>query len=168
MFGVYEFEQFDRRAILDDERDADTVGWAVRRNQDFAAGKLGGEVGHFKRDVRHSPDEIGNLRVRFEAHPFHTEFAFLVTDDKEFQMLQVGLPRLRFGSWDPDVVIPAHCFSSGRIGATFLFYSLPRFEPRRAFRKHNRAGLNGTSRTAEIDWTCGRPLGEFDPRDSSR
>jgi hypothetical protein len=45
MFGVCEFEQFDRRAILDDERDADTVGWAVRRNQDFAAGKLGGEVG---------------------------------------------------------------------------------------------------------------------------
>ena len=117
MFGVYEFEQFDRRAILDDERDADTVGWAVRRNQDFAAGKLGGEVGHFKRNVRHSPDEIGNRRVRFEAHLFHAKFAFVVTNDKNFQMFQVGLPRLRFGSGDPDVVIPAHCFSSGRIGA---------------------------------------------------
>ena len=31
-----EFEQFDRRASLDDERDADSVGWAVRRNQNFA------------------------------------------------------------------------------------------------------------------------------------
>jgi hypothetical protein len=108
MFRVCKFEQFDRRAVLDDERHADTVGWAVRRNEDFAAGKLGGKVGHFKRNVRHPPDEIRNRRVRFEAHPFHAEFAFLVTDDKELQMLQVGLPRLRFGSGDPDVVIPAH------------------------------------------------------------
>jgi hypothetical protein len=69
--------------------------------------------------MRHSPDEIGNRRVRFEAHPFHAEFAFLVTNDKEFQMFQVGLPKLRFGSGNPDVVIPAHCFSSGRIGAKF-------------------------------------------------
>jgi hypothetical protein len=28
----------------------------------------------------HSPDEIGNRRVCFEAHPFHAEFAFLVID----------------------------------------------------------------------------------------
>jgi len=93
-------------------KDADTVGWAVRRNQDFAASKLGGEVGHFKRDVRHSPDEIGNRRVRFEAHPFHAEFAFLVTDDKELQIFQVGLPRPRFRSGNPDVMIPAHGFLS--------------------------------------------------------
>src|ERR1700733_14703768 len=30
--------------------------WAVRRNQDFAASKLGGEISHFKRDVRNLPD----------------------------------------------------------------------------------------------------------------
>ena len=101
MFGVCEFEQFDRRAILDDECDADTVGWAVRRNQNFAASKLRGEVGHFKRDVRHLPDKIGNRRIRFEAHPFHAEFAFLVTDDKNFQVFQVGFSRLRFGSRNP-------------------------------------------------------------------
>src|SRR5262245_60564428 len=102
---------------------------------EFRARKLGGEVGHFKRDVRHSPDEIGNRRVRFEAHPFHAEFAFLVTNDKESQMLQVRLPRLRFDSGNTDVVIPAHCFSSGRIGAKF--YSIRyAFESRRAFRKH--------------------------------
>ena len=77
MFRVCKFEQFDRRAVLDDERHADTVGWAVRRNKDFAAGKLGGKVGHFKRNVCHPPDEIRNRRVRFEAHPFHAEFAFL-------------------------------------------------------------------------------------------
>jgi hypothetical protein len=87
MFGVGKFEQFDGRAVFDDECNADTVRWAVRRNQDFVASKLGRKVGHFKRDVRHSPDEIGNRRIRFEAHPFHAKFAFLVTDDKEFQML---------------------------------------------------------------------------------
>jgi len=38
-------------------------------------------VGHFKRDVRHSPHEVGNRRIPFEAHPFHPKFAFLVTDD---------------------------------------------------------------------------------------
>ena len=37
--GVGEFEQFDGRAVFDYERDADAVGWTVRRNQDFAAGK---------------------------------------------------------------------------------------------------------------------------------
>ena len=101
MFGVGKFEKFDGRAILDDECDADTVGWAVRGNQDFTASKLGGEVGHFKRDVRHSSDKVGNRRIRFEAHPFHAEFAFLVTDDKDFQMLVVGLPRLRLSSGIP-------------------------------------------------------------------
>ena len=48
-----------------------------------------------------SSDEIGNRRVRFEAHPFHAELAFLVTDDKKFQVLQVGLPRLRFVRGNP-------------------------------------------------------------------
>ena len=51
MVGVGEFEQFDGCAVFDYERDADAVGWAVGRNQDFAASKLGGEIGHFKRDV---------------------------------------------------------------------------------------------------------------------
>ena len=119
MVGVGEFEQFDGRAVFDYERDADAVGWAVRRNQDFAASKLGVEISHFKRDVRNLPDEIRDRRVRFEAHPLHAEFAFLVADDKEFQMFQVRLARLRFGSGNPDVVIPAHCFLSGRTGAKF-------------------------------------------------
>jgi hypothetical protein len=34
-----------------------------------------------------------------------------VADDKEFQVFQVGLARLRFGSGNSDVMIPAHCFS---------------------------------------------------------
>ena len=109
--GVGEFEQFDGRAVFDYERDADAVGWAVRRNQDFAASKLGGEISHFKRDVRNVPDEIRDRCVRFETHPLHAEFAFLVADDKDFQMFQVGLPRLRFGSRNSDVMVPAHCFS---------------------------------------------------------
>ena len=108
---VGEFEQFDRRAVFDDERDADAVGWAVRRNQDFAAGKLGGEISHFERDVRNLPDEIRHRRVRFETHPLHPEFAFLVADDKEFQVFQMGLARLRFGSGNSDVMVLVHCFS---------------------------------------------------------
>ncbi len=126
MFGVGEFEQFDGRAVFDDERDADTVRWAVRGNQGFAASKLGGEVGHFKRDMRHSPDEFRNRRVRFEAHPFHAEFASLVTDDKDFQVFQVGLPRLRFGRGNPNVVITAHFFSLRESWHRILLYSLPR------------------------------------------
>jgi hypothetical protein len=109
--GVSEFEQFDGRAVFDYERDADAVGWAVRRNQDFAASKLRGEISHFKRDVRNVPDEIRDRCVRFETHPLHAEFAFLVTDDKDSQVFQVGLPRLGFGSGNSDVMVPAHCFS---------------------------------------------------------
>jgi len=107
---VGEFEQFDGRAVFDYERDADAVGWAVRRNQDFAASKLGVEISHFKRDVRKVPDEIRDRCVRFETHPLHAEFAFLVADDKDFQVFQVGLPGLRFGSGNSDVMVPAHCF----------------------------------------------------------
>jgi hypothetical protein len=108
--GVGEFEQFDGRAVFDYERDADAVGWAVRRNQDIAASKLGGQIGHFKRDVWNLPDEIRDRRVRFETHPLHAEFTFLVADDKEFQVFQVGLAGLRFGSGNSDVMVPAHCF----------------------------------------------------------
>ena len=84
MVGVGEFEQFDGRAVFDYERDADAVGWPVGRNQDFAASKLGGEISHFKRDVRNLPDEIRDRRVRFETHPLHAQLAFLVADDKDF------------------------------------------------------------------------------------
>jgi hypothetical protein len=111
MVGVGEFEQFDGRAVFDYERDADAVGWAVGSNQDFAASKLGGEISHFKRDVGNLPDEIRDRRVRFETHPLHAKFAFLVADDKEFQVFQVGLARLRFSSGNSDVMVPAHCFS---------------------------------------------------------
>jgi hypothetical protein len=111
MVGAGELEQFDGRAVFDYERDADSVGWAVGRNQDFAASKLGGEISHFKRDVRNLPDEIRDRRVRFETHPLHAKFAFLVADDKEFQVFQVGLARLRFSSGNSDVMVPAHCFS---------------------------------------------------------
>ena len=112
MVRVGEFEQFDGRAVFDYERDPDAVRWAVRRNQDFAASKLGGEISHFKRDVWNLPDEIRNRGVRFETHPLHTEFAFLVADDKEFQVFQVGLAWLRFSSGNSDVMVPAHCFRS--------------------------------------------------------
>src|SRR5580693_4717642 len=111
MVGAGELEQFDGRAVFDYERDADSVGWAVGRNQDFAASKLGGEISHFKGDVRNLPDQIRDRRVRFETHPLHAKFAFLVAADKEFQMLQVGLARLRFSSGNSDVMVPAHCFS---------------------------------------------------------
>src|ERR1700678_4081529 len=112
MVGVGEFEQFDGRAVFDYERDADAVGWAVGRNEDFAASKLGGEISHFKRNVRNLPDEIRDRRVRFETHPLHAKFAFLVADDEEFQVFQVGLARLRFSSGNSDVMVPAHGFRS--------------------------------------------------------
>lgn len=122
MVGVGEFEQFDGRAVFNYERDADAVGWAVGRNQDFAASKLGGEISHFKRDVRNLPDEIRDRCVRFETHPLHAEFAFLVADDKDFQVFQVGLPRLRFSSGNTDVMVPTHCFSLSVEWAQLLRY----------------------------------------------
>ena len=109
--GVGEFEQFDGGAVFDDERDADAVGWAVGRDQDFAAGKLGGEIGHFKRDVRNLPDKIRDRCVGFETHPLHAEFAFFVADEKEFQVLQVGLAGLGFSRGNSDVMVVAHGFS---------------------------------------------------------
>ena len=83
----------------------------VGRNQDFAPSKLGGEISHFKRDVRNQPDEIRDRRVRFETHPLHAKFAFLVADDKQFQVFQVGLARLHFSSGNSDVMVLAHGFS---------------------------------------------------------
>ena len=112
MVGVGEFKQFDGRAVFDYERDADAVGWAVGRNQDFAASKLGGEIGHFKRDVRNLPDEIRDRCIRFETHPLHAKFAFLVADDKDFQVFQVGLAKLRFSSGNSDVMVTPHGFDS--------------------------------------------------------
>ena len=41
MVGAGEFEQFDGRAVFGYERDADAIGAAIRRNQDFAASKVG-------------------------------------------------------------------------------------------------------------------------------
>jgi hypothetical protein len=69
------------------------------------------KISHFKRDVRNLPDQIRDRRVRFETHPLHAKFAFLMADDKDFQMFQVGLARLRFISGNSDVMVPAHCFS---------------------------------------------------------
>jgi hypothetical protein len=65
-----------------------------------------------KRDVRNLPDEIRDRRVRFETHPLHPKFAFLVADDKEFQVFQVGFARFRFSSGNSDVMVTAHCFRS--------------------------------------------------------
>jgi len=36
-------------------------------------------------------DEIRDCGVRFETHPLHAKFAFLLADDKDFQVFQVGL-----------------------------------------------------------------------------
>ena len=46
--GVGEFHEFDGRAVFYDEGYADAGGWAVGRNQDFAAGWVGC-IGQFKR-----------------------------------------------------------------------------------------------------------------------
>src|SRR6204780_3891353 len=129
MVGVGEFEQFNGRAVFDDERDAEAVGWAVGRNQDFAPSQLRGEISHFKRDVRNLPDQIRDRRVRFETHPLHAKLAFLVADDKEFQVFQVGLARLRFSSGNSDVMVAAHGFALRGIG-TDSTLSLPRLKPR--------------------------------------
>ena len=84
--GVGEFEQLDGRAVFDDECNAHAVGRTVRSDQNFAAGNLGVEIVHFKRDVRNLPDQIGHRGVRFESHPLHAEFAFLVADHKDLQV----------------------------------------------------------------------------------
>jgi hypothetical protein len=94
MVGVGEFEQFDGRAAFDDERDADAVGWAVGRNQDFAASKLGGEISHFKRDVRNLPDQIraaASASKRIHSTP-NSLFSWLTT--KSFRCFKWVSPGL--------------------------------------------------------------------------
>ena len=109
MVGVGKFEQFNGRAVFDYERNADAVRWAVRRNLDLPASKPEARSAT-SRHVRKLPDEIRNACVRFETHPLHAEFAFLVADNKESQVFQVGFARFRFGRWNSDVMVPAHCF----------------------------------------------------------
>ncbi len=82
--------------------------WTVGRNQDLAAGELGGEIGYFECDVGDVTDEIRDRGVRLETHPLHAKFAFVVADDEEFQVLHVRLARLRFGRGNADVMVPAH------------------------------------------------------------
>src|SRR5580700_547150 len=137
MVRVGEFEQFDGRSVFDYERDPDAIGWAVGRNQDFAPSQLGGEISHFKRDVRNLPDQIRDRRVRFETHPLHAKFAFLVADDKEFQVFQVGLARPRFRSGNSDVMVTAHYFSLSVELAQIL---------RSRYRVRNRALMTGLLR----------------------
>lgn len=70
----------------------------------FAASKLGGQISHFKRDVRNVPDEIGDRRVRFETHPLHAEFAFLMADDGVAGLRSKSMPaRLKACSNDSTV-----------------------------------------------------------------
>ena len=56
----------------------------------------------------HALVEYGNRGVGFETHPLHAKLAFLVADDEEFQVLQVGLARLRFRGGNSDVMVAAH------------------------------------------------------------
>jgi hypothetical protein len=67
-------------------------------------------------------DEIRDGCVGFETHPLDAEFAFVVADDKDFQVFQVGLARFRFGSGNSDVMVAAHCFSLSVILAEILRY----------------------------------------------
>jgi hypothetical protein len=79
--GVGEFEQFDGRAVFDNEHDADAVRRAVRRNQNFAANKLERDISHFKRDAWNMPDKIGDLRAgskRIHSTP-NSLFSWLTT-----------------------------------------------------------------------------------------
>src|SRR5580658_3678255 len=83
MVGVGKLEELNGCAVFDDERDAHAVGWAVRRNQNFPAYQLGCKITHLKSNMWHLPHQLGNRRVRFEAHPFHAILAVFVPDNKD-------------------------------------------------------------------------------------
>jgi hypothetical protein len=103
MVGVGEFEQLDGRGVCDYERDADAVGWSVGRNQDFAANKLGGEISHFKRDLRNSQRDSAVLSNDELVRPAQYRSAPLLVSVLASDGLQpneliasvVSLPRLR-------------------------------------------------------------------------
>ena len=74
MVGVGEFEQLDGRAVFDDERDADAVGWAISRNQDFAAAdyvidETADVVGSFPRADLEAPSGQRSERQRRTTLP---------------------------------------------------------------------------------------------------
>ena len=83
MVGVGELHQLDGGAVFDDERDAHTIGGAVRRNQNFSACQFGGKVTHLKSNMWHLPDQLGNRCIRFEPHPFHAILTVFMSDDKD-------------------------------------------------------------------------------------
>jgi len=77
---VGEFEQFDGRAVFDDKRDADAVGWAVGRIRirGQQARRLDPPLQTRRAELA---DEIRDCGVRFETHPLHANslFSWLTT-----------------------------------------------------------------------------------------
>jgi hypothetical protein len=49
--------------------------------------------------VRNLPDEIRDRRVRFETHPLHAKFAFLVADDKRVSDVSSGSHQAWLQKW---------------------------------------------------------------------
>ena len=82
MVGVGELKQFNGGAVVDDERDAHALGWAVRRNQNFPANQLECKVTYLKSNMWHLPEQLGNRCVHFEPHPFHAILAVFMPDNE--------------------------------------------------------------------------------------
>jgi hypothetical protein len=112
MVGVGELKQLNGCAVFDDERDPHTVGWAVRRNQNFPACQLRCKVTDLKSNMWHLPDQLRNTCIRFEPHPLHAILAVFVSDNKDLQMLDVALARPRLVRRNSNVVISAHLLTS--------------------------------------------------------
>ena len=82
-------------------------------HRDVERGQRRLEVVHFEGDVRHRPDELGDLAVRVEAHPLDAERARLEARDVDLEMGQIDLARVGHRGRNAKMMVAPAAFGDG-------------------------------------------------------
>ena len=105
MMWIGKFHQFDGCPVLDYERHAYSIGRAVGGNQNFSPCQFRVQIAYFKGDMGHVSDNVRDIRIILETHPFHTVIAVFMPNHEHFQFGEIALARTRQAGRDTDVVI---------------------------------------------------------------
>lgn len=103
-----ELKEFYRRPVLDNKGNGDAIRWRVRWNNYLLTRNLCREVIYLKGDVRNGADNIGYGCVRFEAHPFDSVGARVVTRHVGCVSLNQSLTLATLCGGDSNMVVSAH------------------------------------------------------------
>src|SRR5579871_512806 len=87
----FEFQQLDRCAVVEDERDPRAWGRRVRRNQDFLTVERGVQIVDRERQMRNCLHNVWDRTLRIEAHPLDAVRARLEPADVNAELRQVPL-----------------------------------------------------------------------------